>query len=499
MKPIGVLPRWLVGLRLTDVTIMVLSILLINYWGLTEDGFGIFNMIRFGILYPLCGIAPLIFTLAFRAEQNFLTNMSESYRISSMLIFSILVEMFVRDLPNYHSKDGCDEGCYSVIQACFWPIPADDPLRSGDIDLMVGNRRLRVHLGLFGGLFSVLIRCGRVVGGVDGLVAWRLGLGSMGAMILTFVLGGFGSVMTANVLRTCWWLGFLETILVCASQEKMLDMCVPARYIIFSGLKIDLVSFSIMNNHFHSLTESSGCKVGTTCYSRLQECFSVMLLIYFLEVLLAVLLLLVHHPRQGMSWINILANSCGVFLSMSSALSMTQVAIVGLLLGGSYGPLMTARGFWLCAFTGIVEMAALMAIMDCMGKVLKTRIDTGMSFSNTISSFFNTISSFFIFLLKMNGLFIIMALLDRTKLNGGSFFIADMSNCDETCEAQGKDLFAICELAVKAQVYLSLLSIDFILSYLEGIMHVENRQPVEATMHGENWQLVGATMHREDR
>ncbi|KAG0582178.1 hypothetical protein KC19_3G040000 [Ceratodon purpureus] len=499
MEPIGVLPRWLVGLRLIDVTIMVLRILLINYWGLTEDGFGIFNMIRFGILYPLCGIAPLVFTLAFRAEQNFLTNMSGSYRISSMLIFSILVEMFDRDLPNYHSKDGCDEGCYSVIQACFWVmvllnclqiiisslIPVDNPSRSGDLELMVGNSRLRVHSGLFGGLSSVLIRCGRVMGGVDGLVAWRLGLGSMGAMILTFVLGGFGSVMTANVLRTCWWLGFLETILVCASREKMLNICMGVRYIIFSGLKIGLVSFSIMNNHFHSLTESSGCKVGTTCYSRLQECFWVMLVIYFLEVLLAVLLLLVHHPRQGMSWINILANSYGVFLSMSSALSITQVAIVSLLLGGSYGPLMTARGFWLCAFTGIVEMAALMGITDWVGKVLKTRIDTGMSFSNTISSFF------IVPVLRMCGLFIIMALLDIAKLNGENFFIADMSNCDETCEARGKDLFAICGLAVKAQVYLSLLFVGFIVNHLEGIMHRENRQRVGATMLGANRQPVG--------
>ncbi|KAG0560168.1 hypothetical protein KC19_10G159100 [Ceratodon purpureus] len=500
MEPFGVLPRWLVVLRLIDVTIAVLSILLTNYWSLIKDGVILFNLT--GIGYLVCGIVPLrLLTRRLKADQKelLLTNLRviSFGTIGSMVNLSFLVKSVIQESSKYQSfpskesraskesfasKDGC-EGCYSVIQACFGVmvllkclqiivssmIPADDPSRSGDIQLMVGNSRMRVHLGLFGGLSSVLIRCGRVVGGVDGLVAWRIGLGSMGAMILTFVLGGFGSVMTANVLRTCWWLGFLETILVCASQENMLDMCMRARYVVFSALKIGLVIFSIMNNNLHSLTESSGCKVGSACYSRLRECFWVMLVIYFLEVFLAILLLLVHHQRQGS---NILANSYGVFLSMSSALSITQVASVGLLLGGSYGPLMTARGFWLCAITGIVEMAALMGITDWVGKVIKTEIDTGMSFSNNISLFFIVPA------LRMCGLFIIVALIDVARRNGENFFIADMSNCDETCQTRGRDLFSICQLTISLQANLSLLSVCSILIPPRALFHRENRQLV---------------------
>lgn len=457
-------------LRLINSMIAIMSILLINYWGLIEGGVIPFNMGGISYLFlEICRLGSL--TCAFKADQRQLrTKISCNNTIVSMTMLSTLYQSFA-------SKDGC-EGCYSVLQACFGVMVLlncleiivaililDDPSRSGDIELMVGNSRVRVALEFFGGVTGVLIRCGRLLGGFDGLVAWRLGLGTMGAALLTLVLGAFGSVMTANVFRTCVGLVFLETILVCASRQKMLNMCMRIRYVIFSGFKIGLVIFSIMNDNLHSLTKSSECIVGSGCYSRLRECFWVMLVFYFLELFLAALLLFVHHPRQEIHFMAnyVMANLFGVILTMSMALSMTHVAIVGLLLGGSYGLLMTTKGFWLCAITGFVEMAALMGITDWVGKILKTLVHSGMSLTEMAQNTLSMSAFIMVPVLRIVGLFIVANFLDAR--NAKNYFIADMSKfCDETCQARGRDLLAICACTVLMQGYLSLLSVSAILS-----------------------------------
>ena len=130
MEPFGVLPRWLVVLRLIDVTIAILSI---NYWGLIKDGVTVFNMT--GISYLMCGIAPLRFlSRGFKVDQKeLLTKICGLCTIASMVILSFLVQRVIQESSKYQSfpsKDHGCEGCYSVMQACFGVMLLLNVLRS---------------------------------------------------------------------------------------------------------------------------------------------------------------------------------------------------------------------------------------------------------------------------------------------------------------------------------------------------------------------------------
>lgn len=100
--------------------------------------------------------------------------------------------------------------------------------------------------------------------------------------------------------------------------------------------------------------------------------------------------------------------------------------------------------------------AQIMGTTDWVGKVLKTRIDTGMSLLSSRSAFIMVPA------LRFIGLGIIFILLNAG--NRENILIVDMSNCNEICKARGKDLINTCVWASLTQFLFSTFSFKSITS-----------------------------------
>lgn len=106
----------------------------------------------------------------------------------------------------------------------------------------------------------------------DMLVKCRIGLGNISSVLMIVVLGGFGSLMTPRVTLTCWSLGVLETILFCASRQKILEVRVR-HYLSVSVLKVLLVRCLFSEDIFHSSIESNEHGLGSARHSLFDSAF----------------------------------------------------------------------------------------------------------------------------------------------------------------------------------------------------------------------------------
>lgn len=315
---------------------------------------------------------------------------------------------------------------------------------------------------------------------ISSLESCRRNLGNMNCVLMTLILGGFGTYMRSSVFWVCWSLIVIEAIMS-NTIPPSIDHAPPGNSTLSAqlqhfgdwlaywngfGIKIMLVSIGLGRPLIfypaQPCTGSRDCEVGSGCYSRLRESLWMMFALYLLEIFFTL-------PSGGklfraagalsfwpwsakyrrytfkteawelIRW-NSTRSSC-----VSSSVALAQFVTMGSLVGGSFGAFMTAEVYWLCWCSVIVELIAegILLIGGLYGNITWIRAKALVMITWTVR------------FLGQGPVFALMV--DTIKRN--DYYTTDMSNCDETCRARGRQLIYVCCVATGFQCFSFLTSI----------------------------------------
>lgn len=139
---------------------------------------------------------------------------------------------------------------------------------------------------------------------------------------------------------------------------------------------------------------------------------------------------------------------------VSSSMSVGLVVTVGSLVGGSFGTFMTAKAFWLCWGSVSIELISECILQSDSPAIEEDSQENAEVGKNQITEHWRRTNALIMvtWAVRFLGQGPVFALMvDMIRKNG--YFATDMTNCDATCRARGRELIYVCCVATGFQCF----------------------------------------------